>query len=314
MSFDPSSSSSYVENDPPIGAITRVTLGGALVNVLLAALKIVVGIYGHSQSLVADGIHSISDLWTDAAVIIGVRLWTVPPDENHPYGHGRVETLVNFLIGGLLFAVAMKIGWDAAASLGEGPKPAPSWMVLYAAVISIVAKELLYRWTARWGKRVHSTALLANAWHHRSDAFSSAPVIVAVVGSHWMPDFHYLDPLAALLVSLFLMKATFSILWPRLLELLETHSEQELEARILRLAEEYPSIHSIHKIRSRRLGSALHIDLHAVFDSEETVRNAHETATAFKRRIIDRETEVVEVLIHIEPDRRRTPHGEGAVP
>jgi cation diffusion facilitator family transporter len=289
-------------SDTNVSTITWVALVGGLANVLLAAIKIAVGMFGHSQSLVADGIHSLSDLWTDMALVIGVRLWTVPPDDNHPYGHGRVETLVNLFIGGIIFAVAVKIVWNAIIALDAPPEALPSWAVMWVALLSIVVKEILYRWTAMWGRRAHSTALIANAWHHRSDALSSAPVILAVIGSRWAPHFHYLDQLAALLVGLFLMKATFSILWPSLLELLETHSEKDLEKRILGYAEEFPSIHSIHKIRSRRLGSTLHIDLHALVSSESTVREAHDISTAFKWKIIEKEREVVDVLIHIEPE------------
>ena len=177
--------------------VRKVTWVGLVVNLFLAAIKFIAGIYGRSQALVADAIHSLTDLTTDIAVIAGSHYWSRPPDENHPYGHRRLETLVTVFIGIALIAAGIGIGWKAISALQEKHVAPPKWIAVFAALVSIGCKESLYRWTAITGRRVKSAALAANAWHHRTDAISSIPVLIAVAGARIAPAWSFLDKVGA---------------------------------------------------------------------------------------------------------------------
>jgi cation diffusion facilitator family transporter len=275
---------------------------GAVANVLLAGIKIFVGTVAHSQALVADGFHSFTDLLTDAAIIIGAKHWNAPPDRCHPYGHGRIETLITLFISGALASVGIGIAYEAIASLKGAQHEGPmSWYVLVVAVVSVVAKEILYRRTAACGQRIKSKALVANAWHHRSDAISSIPVALAVVCSNLFPAVRYIDPIAALLVAVMILRATVKIAWPNISELLEQRIEKELENRIVERAAAFSEIQEVHRIRCRRQGMTVLVDLHMLVESSMTVKEAHDIAEALKAFIIEREEGVLDVLIHIEP-------------
>ena len=187
--------------------VRKVTWIGLLINIGLSILKFAAGYFGRSQALIADAIHSLTDTTTDVAVIAGSHFWFRPPDENHPYGHRRLETLVTVFIGLMLAAAGIGIGWDAVSTLHEKDSSSPGWIALYAAMLSILTKEVLYRWTAVAGKRVKSSALAANAWHHRTDAISSIPVLIAVGGALIFPSWSFLDHVGAVVVSIFIMHA-----------------------------------------------------------------------------------------------------------
>ncbi len=279
----------------------KITYLGAAVNIGLSGIKISVGLIAGSQSLVADGVHSISDLVTDAAIIIGSQFWSTPPDKDHPYGHGRIETMVNIFIGIALFVVAGGIGWNAIQTIAEGKLTNPGWLAFFVALISIGTKEYVYRKTLSAAKRIDSRALLANAWHHRTDALSSVPVALAVVGGKLFPQIQYLDQIAAILVTIMIFKAAWNIVRPSIKELLEFRSDDEVEKRIEDFANSINLIKEIHKIRSRRIGSSILIDLHMLFDPVMTVEKAHAIAEEFSAKIKEREKNVEEIIVHIEP-------------
>ncbi len=284
--------------------VRNVTWVGLWVNLFLAAIKFTAGIYGRSQALVADAIHSLTDLTTDIAVIAGSHYWSRPPDENHPYGHRRLETLVTVFIGVALIAAGIGIGWKAISALQEKHASPPGWIAVAAALASIVCKESIYRWTAMTGRRVKSAALAANAWHHRTDAFSSIPVLIAVAGARVFPSWSFLDHLGAVVVSIFILHASIKIIWPGLSELIDVGAPKEIRKKIRNIALKNESVLQVHDIRTRYISSSIQVDLHIVVDGLITVRQGHDIADDVKARIIDRISEVLDVIVHVDPPER----------
>ncbi|PSV27825.1 cation transporter [Photobacterium sp. GB-27] len=284
-----------------VKVIQKVTWIGSIANISLAFIKITIGKMTGSQALIADGVHSFSDLVTDTAILIGSRYWTAPADKEHPYGHGRFETLTNIFIGILLALVGIGIGWESLTSISEQSHSHPGMLAFAAAVTSIVVKEVLYRWTAVKAKEINSRALYANAWHHRSDALSSLPVAIAVIANYFVPELHYLDQIAALIVTAMILKAAAEILWPAVLEITEAKADAEIENKIQAYAAEERDIKEVHAIRSRRTGSTILLDFHLLVDPEMSVDKAHTIAENFKMHLLEVLDEVVDIIIHIEP-------------
>jgi len=283
-------------------AVRQVTGVGLLVNLGLCAVKFTAGIVGGSQAVVADAVHSLSDSATDVAILVGSHFWTRPADAEHPYGHRRIETLVTLLVGFALLAAGVGLGWHAIATFRHEHARAPGWIAFWAGVVSIVGKETLYRWTVAVGRRVRSLALQANAWHHRSDAFSSIPTVFAVAGAALYPEWRFLDHLGALVVSGFILHAAYVVLWPRFAELAESGAPSRLRRRILEIARDVEGVEDVHALRSRYVSSYLHVDLHVLVAPEMPVRHAHEIATQVSRRIVKGAPGVFDVVVHIEPD------------
>jgi cation diffusion facilitator family transporter len=279
--------------------VRRVTFVGLLVNLALASIKFALGIAGQSQALLADALHSVSDMVTDVVVIVGAPLWSQPADEDHPYGHGRYETLATILIGVLLGAAGIGIAWRALASMGEAVQP--GWIALIGAVLSLVVKEALYRWTIWSGRAVRSSALMANAWHHRADAFSSVPVALAVLGARIWPEWAFLDQVGAVLVALLILNATWHIVMPALNLLVDRGVSTTHRDQIGAIARSTTGVCAIHALRTRHIGSGFSVDLHVLVDPDISVRAGHDIARVVKERIIDQDDEVVDVLVHIEP-------------
>jgi cation diffusion facilitator family transporter len=281
--------------------VRRVTLIGLVLNLLLAAGKGTIGLLVASQSLVADAVHSLSDSVTDIAVLVGVRFWSAPPDECHPHGHGRIETLITFFIGLSLAAVALGITYHALDSMRETHPAAPGWLAFYAALVSIAAKEWLYRITIRTGREVGSSALVANAWHHRSDALSSVPVALAVLAGRIFPGFVFLDHIAAVLVSALLLKAAFSISLPSFRRLVDAGVTPEVREHIETTVLETSGVRGLHALRTRHIGSGFSVDLHIQVAPDITVFAGHEIAGAVKARLLKAGLGIEDVLIHVEP-------------
>jgi len=293
--------------------VRRVTLLGLGVNVGLAVLKFVFGFVGASQALVADGVHSLSDLSTDLAVLLGVRYWSEPADAEHPHGHGRIETLITSVIGILLAGAGIGLAYRAVATLHRHDTTMPpGWSAFATACASIAAKELLYRWTALVGKRVKSSAVIANAWHHRSDALSSVPVAVAVLATRIWPAWGFLDHVAAVIVSVLILHAAGGIVWPALRELIDAGAAKEEREAMLRLALGTKGVRAAHKLRTRFIGPGLQIDLHVLVEPELSVREGHAIAGVVKERLLEEGPNVVDVLVHVEPfdaDQHDASHG-----
>lgn len=299
-----SAQTSIADQNSTEGIVRRVTWLGLYVNLVLAAIKFAAGIFGRSQALVADAIHTLTDLTTDIAVIAGSHYWSRPPDENHPYGHRRLETLVTVFIGVVLIAAGIGIGWKAVSTLHEQHATPPGWIAVLAAVVSIVCKESIYRWTAATGRRVKSTALAANAWHHRTDALSSVPVLIAVAGARIFPGWSFLDHVGAAVVSIFILHASIKIIWPGLSELIDVGAPTEIRKRIRDIALKNEDVLQVHDIRTRYISSSIQVDLHIVVEGLITVREGHEIADDVKARIIDAIPEILDVVVHVDPPER----------
>ncbi len=282
--------------------IRRITWIGAVINIFLSSAKIIVGNMAFSQSLIADGVHSLSDLLSDFAVLIGSRYWGNAPDEEHPYGHGRVETLVSLAIAIGLLIVAVEMIRGALIALNTPQVNTPGMLAFVVALISILLKEIIYRWTSAVGNRINSRALIANAWHHRTDAFSSIPVAVAVIGIRIFPEFVYLDQIATILVSLMLIKAAWDISKPNLLELMETQNHENIEQALQELASQYPEIIEIHKVRIRRVGNSHFVEMHVLVEGDTTVRVAHRLTEDIEQNLKTNNHEIMDFCIHIEPN------------
>ncbi len=290
-----------MDNHIIIKETKKITYIGAIINLLLAFFKIIFGYLAHSQALIADGVHSFSDLLTDAAIIIGAKYWSAAPDKDHPYGHGRIETIINILIGLLLLSVGLGIGWNALKSIGVAHDVPPGWSAFAIALASIILKEFIFRWTEKVGKKLNSRAIIANAWHHRSDALSSVPVAASVIGAKLFPQLQYLDHIAAFLVTAMIIKAAFEIVWPSISEITEAIPDKEIEIRIKKYQQSFQDIREIHRIRSRRIGSSILVDLHMLVDPKMNVESAHIIAEEFSSLLKDKEKDFNDIIIHIEP-------------
>ena len=273
---------------------------GLVVNLALAAAKLSAGLLGHSQAVVADAVHSLSDIVTDIALILGVRYWSAPADERHPHGHRRFETLVTVFIGLMVAAAAVGIGWDAVTSFGRPSHP-PSAIALAAALLSIGVKEALYRWTAKMGKKTGSSALVANAWHHRTDALSSVPVAIAVSIAMIDHRFAVVDQIGALVVAVFVLHAAFRIIRPALEELVDAGAPKAHRKELERLALEVEGVRAAHALRTRYIGSELAVDVHVEVDADLSVADGFVIASKVKKDLLQRGRDVADVVVQIEP-------------
>ena len=281
--------------------VRRVTVVGLIGNLVLAAVKFAAGVLGNSQAVVADAVHTLTDMTTDVAILVGVGYWSAPADECHPHGHARIETAVTVGIGVVLAVAAFLLGYEGLSSLHERRLPHPSPAAFWAAVLSIAAKEALFRWTFAVGKRLKSTALIANAWHHRTDALSSIPVALAVGATLISPMWSFLDPLGAVFVSLFILRAAWGIIRPALGELVDVGAPQEVRNRVIEIARQTPGVLDVHGVRTRYAGSRLQVDLHVLVHDTLTVREGHEISEEVKRRLLAFGPDVIDVVVHLEP-------------
>lgn len=284
----------------------RVTHLSIWTNIILTAVKLTVGIVGRSQALIADAIHSLSDFATDITVLVGLRLSAKPRDDDHTYGHGKYETLVAAVIGLVLGAVALKIASLAIhrifAALRGSPIPAPALYAFWAALASIVVKEALYHITMRVARTSGSPALVANAWHHRSDALSSIATAAgvgaaALLGREWL----ILDPIAALFVSLFLLQIAWRILRQQVGELTDRSLEPEVCEEILAMARSIPRLDDPHDLRTRMVGRYPVIDLHIRLPANLSLQQAHDTASDLEQALLERFGKETIANLHLEP-------------
>lgn len=288
--------------------IYKVTIVGSVVNFLLLVFKFVAGILGHSAAMLADAVHSLSDFVTDIIVIVFVRISNKPQDKGHDYGHGKYETLATAIIGLLLLIVGFGILWNGASSIyafARGEKlEEPGMVALIAALVSIVLKEILYRYTVIKGKKLNSQAVIANGWHHRSDVLSSIGTAVGIggailLGDHW----RVLDPVAAVIVSFFIMKVAVQLLIPCVDELLEKSLPDEVEKQIEQALLSFPGVSEPHHLRTRRIGSYCAIEVHVRMDGQISLEAAHATATAIEYKLKEMFGEGTLINIHVEPKK-----------
>jgi len=280
--------------------VRRVTYAGMAVNIAIAVLKGCVGVVFSSQALFADAVHSLSDLVTDFAVVFGVRYWSAPADEEHPYGHGKIEALVTLFIAIALVVVAYELGAHAIRSLASGESSVPGLPALFVALISVASKEWLFRWTRRIARKVASPALEANAWHHRSDAISSIPVAVAVVVAHVWPSLAWVDAVGAVLVALFILHVAWGIAYPALQELVDAEIGGK-SAAVEALARNVAGVVEVHKVRVRRYGGAYVADLHVHVDAGLSVAEGHRIGHDVSDALLASDLGIVDAVVHVEP-------------
>ena len=292
--------------------VKRVTLWGALINVVLAILKATGGVLFHSQALIADAIDSTGDLITDVIAIVAVRVARRPVDSNHPYGHGRVESLASLIISGFLVLAAFTIGRSAIITLMHGTVEHVGWPAALIAILSIGTKESLFRWTRNNARRVHSRVLEANAWHHRSDAFSSIAVLIGVTSALLIPGAWFMDAVASLVVTLFILRTALRIGLEAAHDLVDTEQDPELLGEVQKIAVGVTQVVNAHRIRSRRYGPLVYVDLDIEVDGEMSVADGHDVAHDVKERILARFTYVADAMIHVEPVGSHL-EGEGTV-
>ena len=286
--------------------IYKVTIVGSVVNFVLLLFKFFAGIVGHSAAMLADAVHSLSDFVTDIIVLVFVRISSKPEDEGHDYGHGKYETLATAIIGICLFVVGLGILWNGVQSIWQVVQgnvlPEPGMLALWAALISVVSKEALYQYTALRGRKLNSQAVVANAWHHRSDAFSSIGTMAGIGGAILLGDeWRVLDPIAAVIVSFFILKVSVKLLVPSMNELLEKSLPAEEENRINEIVLSYPGVTAPHHLRARRIGNNRSIDLHVRMDGKLTLEEAHRRATLIEQRLREEFGKGTYISIHVEP-------------
>ena len=291
--------------------IYKVTLTGTAVNAVLIVLKFIAGFVGRSSAMVADAVHSLSDFVTDVIVIVFVKIAGKPRDKGHEYGHGKFETFATMIIGFILCLAGLGLminGIELVVhSLHGLTLPKPGMLALVIAIISIISKEWLYRYTTNVGKKVNSQAVIANAWHHRSDAISSVGTLIGISGAIFLGDkWRILDPIAAIVVSLFIIKSGYDIMKPAVADLLEASLPESMENEILKLVKTVPGITYVHNLRTRRIGNDIAVDLHVKMDGHLTLTTAHELATEAENAIKSRFGNNSIINIHMEP--LRLPH------
>jgi len=279
----------------------RVTWVGAVANTLLIVLKFIAGILGHSQALIADAVHSVSDLFTDAIVLLGLRIGGKAPDEGHQFGHARIETLASAIVGLALIATALYLGIDAVLNIYRHTEYHPTKLALIGAGVSIVLKEALYHYTVRTGRRIKSQLIIANAWHHRSDALSSVAVLLGVTGTLINPSWYILDSFAALLVSFFIVKVGLAILKNSLREFTDTAPPSEILNKIIDCTRSVKGVHNMHDLRVRTSGGLYQMETHIVVDGQLTVTEGHKIAKAVENCLAEEIEDLDRVIVHVDP-------------
>lgn len=282
-------------------AARRVTVVGAVVNVVLSILKVVFGVVGQSQALVADGIHSFSDLVSDVVVLVASKHGSRDADADHPYGHGRIETVATVLVGLILFGAAAGIMYDAAKRLmTPGDLLHPGLLALMVAIVSVIAKEALTQYTLRVARHIRSALLRANAWHHRSDAISSVAVIIGVAGS--MAGATSLDAIAAIFVALMIAKIAWDLCRGGIQELIDTGLDPEQISRVRHVILSVAGVKALHTLRSRRMGADALVDVHILVEPRLSVSEGHQISETVRARLVHELEDVADVTVHIDPE------------
>ena len=288
--------------------IRRITVVGAIVNIILTIFKIIAGALGRSAAMVADGIHSLSDLLSDIIVLVFTHISSKGKDKNHSFGHGKFETMATLIVSVILVAVGAKLMADGVASIigvmNGNSIPLPGSIALWAAIASIIIKEILYHATIRTARRTNSPVVLANAWHHRSDALSSIGALTGIAGAMILGEkWTILDPIASCCISIAIIVVAVKMSLPSLAELLETSLPEEIEKDIISISNSVQGVENIHELKTRRNGISYIIDAHIVVDPHISVTEAHNIATEVENALREKYGNETQINIHIEPDQ-----------
>ena len=286
--------------------IYKVTIVGGVVNVVLLLFKFVAGFLGHSSAMVADAVHSLSDFVTDIIVLVFVHISGKPKDKDHDYGHGKYETLAMTMIGVALLAVAVGIEYSGLSKIivwvQGGVLEAPGLLALWAALLSIVLKEAVFRYSMIKARQLNSQAVEANAWHHRSDALSSIGTAIGIGGAIFLGQrWTVLDPVASVIVGLFIIKVSVDLLRNGIGDLMEQSLPEDVEEEILQLAASVPGVVEPHELRTRRLGNHYAIELHVLMDGNITLCEAHDKASEVEDILRQHYGKETHIAVHVEP-------------
>lgn len=282
-------------------ASRKVTWVSVTTNIVLTAAQVIVGVVGHSQALVADGMHTLSDLITDAMVLFALKHSAKGADDEHPYGHGRIETAVTMILGAMLLAVGLGIAWRAGAHLLDGARfVVPSRLTFWTGVVTLIAKEGLYRYTLVTANRYGSAMLRANAWHHRSDAISSLIVVVGIAGSIY--GFGYMDAVAAAVVAFMIAKVGAGLAWPALSELIDTGLDAGEREAIRRAIQRVNGVEALHSLRTRRIAGQALVDVHIMVSPKISVSEGHQIGETVRAKLIDEIAPVTDAMVHIDTE------------
>lgn len=286
--------------------IYKVTLVGSATNVALMLMKFIAGLVAHSSAMIADAVHSLSDFATDLIVLVLVRISAKPQDASHDYGHGKYETMASFIVGLALVAAATGIIFAGSSKLIDWFNgvhiEAPGRLALWVALLSILVKEVLYRYTVKCGKRLNSQAVVTNAWHHRSDALSSIGAAIGIGGAIVLGEgWAVLDPLASIVVGLMLVKVAVNLLRPSMGELTESSLPADVEREIEGIISSFPDVSQPHNLRTRRIGNRIAIEAHVRMDGDLPLTVVHDRASAIERALRLRYGEDTHITLHMEP-------------
>ncbi|MCC7572543.1 MAG: cation diffusion facilitator family transporter [Candidatus Methanofastidiosum sp.] len=287
----------------------KVTYIGLLVNIILSILKFIAGLLGQSTAMIADSIHSISDTASDIVVLLGFRYVKKPIDDSHNYGHGKIETLSTAVVGLMLITVALFIVFSGLGKLSRSLQgdilARPESIALYAAIISIIVKESMYRYTAKVGREINSSLIIANAWHHRTDALSSIGTMIGIGGAIFLGEkWRILDPIAAIFVSILILKVAIEILWDSVNELIETSVAEEKKKELLELISNVGGVKDFHKLRIRHIGHYYSMSIHILVEKSLNIVEAHQISDTIEAKIRDYLGPETIITIHIEPHHK----------
>jgi len=283
--------------------IRSITLWGVFLNVFLMAIKLISGILIRSSALIADGVHSLSDLATDFVVLVGTHFSSRPPDESHPYGHGKLETIASQLIALVLFVISIGLIWSAGVSIYRHEYKYPGYIVLVVAAVSVISKEKIFFITRKISRITRSTALYANAWHHRSDSLSSIAVLIGGVVS--LLGWGHADQIATIVVGFMIIGVAGKIFFEGFIELSEHSADTESVQEIEKVLAKEKDISSWHALRTRKLGSELFIDVHVLVDPDLSVLKSHDISMKIEGKIKKELSKPLNILVHIEPDVKK---------
>lgn len=290
------------ENDIQKKEIHKITIFGLFLNAILIIIKFILGTLGNSQAVIADGFHSLSDSITDIAILIGVRFWNEPADELHPYGHKKIETVTTLSIGILLSVFGIEILASSISNLKNQSVNEINTFTLIAPIASILLKEFLFYATQYYGKKYKSQALIANAWHHRSDSISSVPVFIALLISIYFPGYYFIDALGAIIISLFIFKVSFDISKPAFLILIDSGASQKDQLAIRSILKTQSGVKSFHDLRTRNVADGYSLDVHLIVDGNLSVKEAHNITEELRDRLIQEGPNIIDAILYVEPD------------
>lgn len=289
--------------------IYKVTIIGGVANAILLIFKFIAGFLGHSSAMIADAVHSLSDFLTDIVILIFVKISNKPADKNHDYGHGKFETLATFIIGVVLLAVGIMIFWSGASKIFMSIKgielEQPGMLAFWASIVSIIVKEAIARYTIINGRRLNSKAVEANAWHHRSDALSSVGAAAGIAGAIFLgPKWRILDPLAAVVVSIFILIMAVKFLVSCISEFMEHSLSEDIENEIINTVMSFKFVKNVHNLRTRKIGNGIAMDMHVVMDGDLTLEKSHQYTKDIENLLRSRFGDKSFIYLHVEPSKK----------